>query len=555
MKINIIGAGPAGLYFAILMKKIDPAHDVTIVERDGPNDTFGWGIVFSDKTFAFLKDSDETSYLDITAAAESWDNVDVVHRDQRISVRGNEFLGIARITFLNILHKYCRNLGVDLRFHTNVTTPGRIAELADCDLLVGGDGANSLVRQNYSGFFCPSVDVRRNKYIWLGTRQLFHGLTMIFREADAGLFIAHAYKFDKTTSTFIVECPPETWLKARFEHMPEDETCAYLAEVFKSDLGGHPLLSNNFVRWLNFPLVKNKRWFHKNIVLLGDALHTAHFSIGSGTKLALEDAIALAGCFAGHREESSNSKSQTSKGSGQALLSPRPSPLLGASGVGSRRRVEAALAEFERVRMPVVEKFQDAALNSLTWLEDVQEHLHLEPVPFTYRLMTRSRRISYNRIKRGDPEFIARYDAWRAQQPSAGPIPAEFLDLFQKKTFAHLATLMADGTPHVTSVYVDYDGQHILINSARGRQKDINMEKRRHVAIEVPDPDNPNRFLAVRGPIVEITEQGADEHLDRLAQRYLNRDKYPDSMRFPGEVRCIYKILPKHVTVWDPFGR
>jgi len=531
MKINIVGAGPAGLYFAILMKKIDPAHDITIVERDGPNDTFGWGIVFSDKTFAFLKDSDEASYLDITAAAERWDNVDVVHRDHKISVRGNEFLGIARLTFLNILHKHCRNLGVDLRFHTNVTTPDRIAELADCDLLVGGDGANSLVRQTYSGFFCPSVDVRRNKYIWLGTRQLFHGLTMIFREAEAGLFIAHAYKFDKTTSTFIVECPPETWLKAGFDRVSEDETCAYLAEVFKSHLGGHPLLSNNFVRWLNFPLVKNKRWFHKNIVLLGDALHTAHFSIGSGTKLALEDAIALAGCFA----------------------PPLPPPVrMGGAGGG---RVEAALPEFERVRKPVVEKFQDAALNSLTWLEDVQEHLQLEPVPFTYRLMTRSRRISYNRIKWGDPEFVAKYDAWRAQQPSAGPIPAEFLDLFQKKTFAHLATLMADGTPHVTSVYVDYDGQHILINSARGRQKDINMEKRRHVAIEIPDPDNPNRFLAVRGQVVEVTEQGADEHLDRLAQRYLNRDKYPDSMRFPGEVRCIYKILPKHVTVWDPFGR
>jgi len=531
MKINIVGAGPAGLYFAILMKKIDPAHDITIVERDGPNDTFGWGIVFSDKTFAFLKDSDEASYLDITAAAERWDNVDVVHRDHKISVRGNEFLGIARLTFLNILHKHCRNLGVDLRFHTNVTTPDRIAELADCDLLVGGDGANSLVRQTYSGFFCPSVDVRRNKYIWLGTRQLFHGLTMIFREAEAGLFIAHAYKFDKTTSTFIVECPPETWLKAGFDRVSEDETCAYLAEVFKSHLGGHPLLSNNFVRWLNFPLVKNKRWFHKNIVLLGDALHTAHFSIGSGTKLALEDAIALAGCFA----------------------PPLPPPVrMGGAGGG---RVEAALPEFERVRKPVVEKFQDAALNSLTWLEDVQDHLHLEPVPFAYRLMTRSRRISYNRIKRGDPEFVAQHDVWREQQPSVGPVPAEFLDLFQKKTFAHLATLMADGTPHVTSVYVDYDGQHILINSARGRQKDINMEKRRHVAIEIPDPDNPNRFLAVRGQVVEVTEQGADEHLDRLAQRYLNRDKYPDSMRFPGEVRCIYKILPKHVTVWDPFGR
>ena len=535
MKITILGGGPAGLYFAVLMKKLDSTHAITILERDGPNDTFGWGIVFSERTFSVLKDHDAETYAEITRASEVWDNVDVVHRGQKVSVAGNPIAGIARITFLNILHQRCLDLGVDLRFHTNITDVPVLA--AECDLLVGADGANSLARRTYEGFFQPSVDLRRNKYIWLGTRQVFDGLTLTFREAEAGLFIAHSYRFGPiaqhararpfgqplggrgATSTFIVECPPETWLRAGFDRLSDDETCAYLAEVFKEDLGGHPLLSNNFVKWFNFPLIKNKRWRHQNIVLLGDALHTAHFSIGSGTKLALEDAIALARCFA---EQAS---------------------------------VKAALAAFERVRKPVVDEFQEAALQSLTWLENVKDHLYLDPAPFAYRLMTRSKRVGYHRLKRKAPDFIAAYDEWRqAQPPAPGPIPAAYLDLFQKRTFAHLATLMADGTPHVTPVWVDYDGQYILINSAARRQKDLNMQRRRHVALEIPDPDNPNRYLAIRGPVVEITEEGADEHLDKLARRYLNREKYPPAMRFAGEVRRIYKIAPKHVTTWDPFG-
>jgi PPOX class probable F420-dependent enzyme len=254
------------------------------------------------------------------------------------------------------------------------------------------------------------------------------------------------------------------------------------------------------------------------MALVGDAAHTAHFSIGSGTKLALEDAIALA----------------------RAL--------------GEHAQVEAALAAFESARKPVVDAFQAAALKSLTWLENVEPHLALEPIPFTYKHMMRSQRIGYTRLKLMDPAFVALYDGWRERQPPAGPIPRDFLDLFTKATFAHLATLMPDGSPQVTPVWVDFDGRHILVNSAAGRQKDLNMEKRRQVAIEIPDPDNPNRYLAVRGAVVEITEEGADAHLDRLARRYLNRDKYPDSYRFPGEVRRIYKIAPRRVTAWDPFG-
>lgn len=379
MKINILGGGPAGLYFAILMKRLDPSHDITIIERDGPDDTFGWGIVFSDQTFSYLKDNDEPSFNQITRACQTWDNVDVVHKDQKVTIRGNRFSGIARLDFLNILQARCREVGVELRFHTNITD---IASIEGGALLVGADGANSLVRRAYGEAFQPMVDWRKNKYIWLGTHQLFHGLTLTFREHDGGLFIAHSYKFNETTSTFIVECSEATWARAGFENMSEAETCDYLAEVFKKDLDGHTLLANNFVRWLNFPLIKNQQWRHRNVVLLGDALHTAHFSIGSGTKLALEDAIALARCFAEGRD------------------------------------VEATLAEFQRLRKPVIDAYQDAAFASLLMFENADEDLHLDPLPFAFKLMTRSKKIDYDKLRRRDPQFIAAYDAWRGK-PSA----------------------------------------------------------------------------------------------------------------------------------------
>jgi anthraniloyl-CoA monooxygenase len=384
-KINVIGGGPAGLYFAILMKRRDSSREVIVVERDGPDDTFGWGIVFSDQTFSYLEESDRPSFQQIAGACEIWDNVDVVHKGERITIRGNRFSGVGRLKFLSILRERCRELGVDLRFHTNVAD---VEPFRDCDLMVGADGANSAVRRAYQDFFEPSIDVRNNKYVWLGTNQLFHGLTLTFRENEAGHFIAHSYKFNKSASTFIVECDEATWRNAGFDKKNEAETRAYLKRVFEEDLGGHDLLTNNLVRWLNFPLVRNRNWRHENVVLLGDALHTAHFSIGSGTKLALEDSIALAKSFAEQPD------------------------------------VTSALMDFERTRRPVVEALQDAAFSSLLALENIADDWRLDPLPFAYKLMTRSGRVTHEKLKKRDPEFARAYEAWRRseeEQPNVAP--------------------------------------------------------------------------------------------------------------------------------------
>ena len=371
MKIVCIGGGPAGLYFALLMKKHEPSSEITVLERNAPDDTFGWGVVFSDKTLSYLRDTDEPTYEAITESFATWDNVDVVHRDERITIRGNKFSGIARLKLLNILQERCRALGVNLRFQADVES---LDEFANYDLIVGADGVNSTVRERFKEAFEPSLGVRHNKYIWFGTHQLFHGLTLTFRESEAGVFAAHSYKFDAGTSTFIVECDAETWARGGFAEMTDAETRAYLGEVFAGDLGGHDLLSNNS-KWINFLLVKNRHWHHENVVLLGDALHTAHFSIGSGTKLALEDAIALYRCFV------------------------------------ANEKVGEALREFERVRKPVIEAYQQAAYESLVWFEHARDYMHLAPVPFAYSLMTRSKKIDYENLKRRDPAFIEAYEA------------------------------------------------------------------------------------------------------------------------------------------------
>jgi anthraniloyl-CoA monooxygenase len=372
MKISVIGGGAAGLYFAILMKKAQAAHRIKIYERNGPNDTFGWGVVFSGKTLANLRAADGTSHAEITKEFSAWDNVDVVHRSEKVSIHGNSFSGIARLQLLKILQRRAEELGVEIEFHTEIHN---IEELrSDCDLLVAADGVNSTVRLNYVEQLQPELDLRTNRYIWYGTNQLFHGLTLTFRENSAGVFAAHSYKFNPTTSTFIVECDPETWDKAGFERMSDEDTRAHLGEVFAEDLQGHKLLSNNS-KWINFLLVKNKNWFFENVVLIGDALHTAHFSIGSGTKLAMEDAIALAESF----QQNTN--------------------------------VSDALTHFTETRRPVILDYQAAAFESMLWFENAASYMHLSPLELAFSLMTRSGRVSYEDLKRRDPAFIRAYES------------------------------------------------------------------------------------------------------------------------------------------------
>jgi len=352
------------------MKKGRPSNQIKIYERNGPDDTFGWGVVFSGKTLANLRAADEESHAEITKQFAAWDNVDVVHRDTKVSIHGNSFSGIARLQLLKILQRRAEQLGVEIEFHSEINDVETLRN--DCDLLLAADGVNSTVRVRYAEQFKPELDVRANRYIWYGTNQLFHGLTLTFRENESDVFAAHSYKFNPTTSTFIVECDPQTWSNAGFECMSDEETREYLGRVFANDLQGHKLLSNNS-KWINFLLVKNRNWFFENVVLLGDALHTAHFSIGSGTKLAMEDAIALAESF------------QQNAG------------------------VAEALTNFETTRRPVIQDYQAAAFESMVWFENAREYMHLTPMELAYTLMTRSGRVSYEDLKRRDPKFAADY--------------------------------------------------------------------------------------------------------------------------------------------------
>ena len=372
MNINIIGGGPAGLYFAILMKKAEPSHRIQIYERNGPDDTFGWGVVFSGKTLANLRAADEESHAEITKEFEAWDNVDVVHRDEKISIHGNSFSGIARLQLLKILQRRAEELGVKLSFRTEVHDVDALRR--KCDLLVAADGVNSTVRLQYLEQLKPQLDLRSHRYIWYGTNQLFHGLTLTFRENAAGTFAAHSYKFNQQTSTFIIECDPQTWKSAGFSDKSDADMRAYLREVFATDLHGYPLLSNNS-KWIQFLLVKNENWFFDNVVLLGDALHTAHFSIGSGTKLAMEDAIALAESF----QRTNN--------------------------------VNEALAHFTETRRPVIEEYQSAAFGSMLWFENARNYMHLSPMELAFSVMMRSGRVTYEDLQKRDPKFIAAYEA------------------------------------------------------------------------------------------------------------------------------------------------
>ncbi|MDP4220308.1 MAG: FAD-dependent monooxygenase [Bacteroidota bacterium] len=370
MRISIIGGGPAGLYFAILAKKNFPNWIIEVAERNGPNDTFGWGVVFSDRTLQYLEEYDKISHDEIVRQFETWENVDVVHCDERVTIGGNKFSGISRLVMLNILQARCEELGVSIQYHKEITD---LNAVKTSDLIIVADGVNSIIRRSYPSYFEPELSSRSNKYIWFGTHKLFHALTLTFRENEAGVFASHSYKFNKTTSTFVVECDPETWEKAGFASMTEDETRAYLEKVFEKDLSGNPLLSNRSM-WINFLLVKNRHWVHDNIVIMGDAAHTAHFSIGSGTKLALEDAIAL------FKE-----------------LKTEP-------------EVKLALVNYESNRKPKVEEYQQFAYDSLVLFENLPRYMDLTPLEMAYKMMTRSKKLTHEKLRQRDPEFVANYE-------------------------------------------------------------------------------------------------------------------------------------------------
>lgn len=376
MKVTIVGGGPAGLYFAILMKKYDSSHDITISERNGPDDTFGWGVVFSGKTLANLRNADPESHAEITSEFQAWDNVDVVKGATKVSIHGNSFSGIARLRLLKILQRRAIELGIRVVFNHEVQDFDALRE--STDLLIGADGVNSGLRQFYSNYFKPNLDVRAHRYIWYGTHRLFHGLTLTFRRDDSGVFAAHSYKFNRDTSTFIIECDPRTWEHAGFESMTDAQTREYLRQVFLPDLGAEPLLSNNS-KWINFVLVRNTQWSFENVALLGDALHTAHFSIGSGTKLAMEDAIEMSSCFQQQIE------------------------------------VRDALQRFERRRRPVIENYQLAAGESMIWFENAASYIDLPPTELAYSVMTRSGRVSLDDLKTRDPEFVRQLEVSRSQ--------------------------------------------------------------------------------------------------------------------------------------------
>ncbi len=376
MKINIIGGGPAGLYFAILMKRSESRHQITIYERNSADDTFGWGVVFSGKTLANLRAADEVSHSEITRNFASWDNVDIVHGPAKISIHGNNFSGISRIQLLHILQRRCEALGIELRFRTEVIDTDSLME--DCDLLIAADGVNSATRLRYQSDLGTTLSSGQNRYIWYGTHKLFHGLTLTFRQNEAGVFAAHSYKFNNDTSTFIVECDEETWNTAGFAAKNEEETRLYLEKVFAQDLTGEQLLSNNS-KWINFLLVKNATWYLDKVVLLGDALHTAHFSIGSGTKLAMEDAIALHQCLAGEE------------------------------------KLSTALCSFELKRKPIIEEYQAAALDSMRWFENAREYMHLPALELAYTIMTRSGRVDDHELRKRDPVFMEKYDSIRSK--------------------------------------------------------------------------------------------------------------------------------------------
>ncbi|SNT15943.1 anthraniloyl-CoA monooxygenase [Noviherbaspirillum humi] len=415
MNIVCIGGGPAGLYFALLMKKQNPAHQITVVERNRPYDTFGWGVVFSDQTLGNLVAADEPTARSILQAFNHWDDIDVHFKGRTITSGGHGFCGIGRKRLLNILQERCEQLGVKLVFQTDVADDQAIAREYNADLVIASDGLNSRIRNRYAETFTPSVEARQCRFVWLGTRKLFSAFTFAFEKTEHGWFQAHAYQYDGETSTFIVETPESVWQAAGIDKMSQEEGIAFCERLFAKYLDGQPLMCNaSHLRgsaiWIKFPRIVCGNWVQWNeidgrrvpVVLMGDAAHSAHFSIGSGTKLALEDAIELSRSFAAHADAA----------------------------------MDEVLHAYEQARSIEVLKIQSAARNSMEWFENVDRYTGMEAEQFAYSLLTRSQRISHENLRLRDPGYVERFERWIARRAfdqaglpmpeGGGPIPPMF---------------------------------------------------------------------------------------------------------------------------------
>ncbi|MET3578445.1 anthraniloyl-CoA monooxygenase [Mesorhizobium robiniae] len=387
MKVAVLGGGPAGLYFAISMKLRDAAHEVMVFERNRADDTFGWGVVLSAETLDNLTRNDPVSAVWIKKHFAYWDDIAVIHDGVRTVSTGHGFCGIGRKRLLTLLQRRARELGVKLVFETDIADPKPYME--SHDLVVAADGLNSKARGAFVDVFKPDIDTRKCKFVWLGTQQKFDdAFTFIFEKTRHGWVWAHAYQFDKDTATFIVECSEQTWQRFGFGAMSQQESIAVCERIFARHLDGHALMTNaNHIRgsaWINFPRVLCERWSYENLALMGDAAASAHFSIGSGTKLALESAVALADY------------------------------------VDSEPDLEAAFRKYEDARRTEVLKLQSAARNSLEWFEEVERYLGLDPVQFNYSLLTRSQRISHENLRLRDAEWLAGAEEWFQRQAGAG---------------------------------------------------------------------------------------------------------------------------------------
>ena len=376
MRVSVLGGGPGGLYFAALWKSRHPADSVRLFEQNPAGATWGFGVVFSDRALEFLREDDPATVDLIAPNMEAWDDITIVHRGEAIAIDGVGFSAIGRLELLRLLQQRAREAGVVLEFETAIASPDRL--LGDADLVVAADGVNSLVRRTFERDFSTSVTQLESKFVWYGTPRRFETLTQTFVENELGTFNAHHYRYAPGMSTFIVECDPATWVRAGLDKASDAESRRICGEVFAATLQGHPLISNRSI-WRNFPWVWNERWSFRNIVLIGDALRTAHYSIGSGTRLAIEDALVLTKAL-------------------EAVPGDLP----------------AALVRYEALRRPIVEKLVAASKQSAAWYERFPEHMRLSPVELAMSYIRRSGRVDDERLRAMAPKFMALYDARRA---------------------------------------------------------------------------------------------------------------------------------------------